>query len=343
MRDEILENKIIENLKLRMAVDKMINEYEEECLKRVKILKIVAMFICCLILSLGVSYAKEIKEIFENFFNNTNNGISVAVDNDFVQYSDSDFVYSNNIGIKLNAIVLDDLHCNLSYIFDLCGNDTESLKNIRFKNYSIKTEYGRVICASNLEYEEDIEKIFLANSVNWLESGEKLNNNQFSDSMLISLKENDKKIEKLIFEITSLSKIYEDDSVEEIGGKWSFEVVISEKMNPTIIEYVYEDKIVGVIDANANLNPTGLDLFIKLEEPINLIDYTLKTDNPKGVWGIFLIKNNGKELIATELSPANDDHTAWNLIFPDMTSFTDIDNINLYIEVLDKCITLKKK
>lgn len=57
MRDEILENKIIENLKLRMAVDKMINEYEEECLKRVKILKIVAMFICCLILSLGVSYA----------------------------------------------------------------------------------------------------------------------------------------------------------------------------------------------------------------------------------------------------------------------------------------------
>ena len=57
MRDEILENKIIENLKLRMAVDKMINEYEEECFKRVKILKIVAMFICCLILSLGVSYA----------------------------------------------------------------------------------------------------------------------------------------------------------------------------------------------------------------------------------------------------------------------------------------------
>ncbi|MBR3882500.1 MAG: hypothetical protein IKJ36_04450 [Clostridia bacterium] len=57
MRDEILENKIIENLNLRMAVDKMINEYEEECLKRVKILKTVAMFICCLILSLGVSYA----------------------------------------------------------------------------------------------------------------------------------------------------------------------------------------------------------------------------------------------------------------------------------------------
>ena len=41
MRDEILENKIIENLNLRMAVDKMINEYEEECLKRVKILKAV--------------------------------------------------------------------------------------------------------------------------------------------------------------------------------------------------------------------------------------------------------------------------------------------------------------
>ena len=61
------------------------------------------------------------------------------------------------------------------------------------------------------------------------------------------------------------------------------------------------------------------------------------------MWGIFLIKNNGKELIATELSPANDDHTAWNLIFPDITSFSDIDNINLYIEVLDKCITLKKK
>lgn len=343
MRDEVLENKIIDNLKLRMAIDKMINEHEEEYLKRERAFKIVAMFVCCLILSLGVSYAKEIKELFKTFFNNTNNGINVAVDNGFVQYNESDFVYSNDLGIKVNAIVLDDLHCNLSYIYDFDENETEKIKSMRFKDYSIKTDYERVLYSSNLEYEENIEKIFLADRVNWLEYGEKINNNQFSDSMLISLRESDKKIEKLIFEINSICKIYEDDSIEEIEGKWNFEVVISEKMNPKIIEYEYKDKTNGVVDAKANLNPTGLNLFIELEESIDLIEYTLKTDNPKGVWGIFLIKNNEKDLVATELNPANDEHSAWNLIFPDITSFVELDNINLYIEVLDKSITLKKK
>ena len=36
MRDEILENIIIENLKLRMVIDKMMNNHEEERLKRIE-------------------------------------------------------------------------------------------------------------------------------------------------------------------------------------------------------------------------------------------------------------------------------------------------------------------
>ena len=158
MRDEVLENKIIDNLKLRMAIDKMINEHEEEYLKRERAFKIVAMFVCCLILSLGVSYAKEIKELFKTFFNNTNNGINVAVDNGFVQYNESDFVYSNDIGIKVNAIVLDKIHCNISYLFEN-KVDNENVKAMSIRDYTIRADYGRIFHASEIKYANDLNEV----------------------------------------------------------------------------------------------------------------------------------------------------------------------------------------
>ena len=227
MRDEVLENKIIDNLKLRMAIDKMINEYEEECLKRVKILKIVAMFICCLILSLGVSYAKEIKELVKTFFNNTNSGISVAVDNDFVQYNDSDFVCYDGIGIKVNAIVLDKIHCNISYLFEN-KVDNENVKAMRIRDYTIRADYGRIFHSSEIKYANDLNEVSIVDRANWFNRGEKVDNNRYTDSVLYGLRETDKEIKKLILEINSVDKILEDETVEIIDGKWCFEVEINE-------------------------------------------------------------------------------------------------------------------
>lgn len=134
MRDEILENKIIENLKLRMAVDKMINEYEEECLKRVKILKIVAMFICCLILSLGVSYAGMrvleiddkgrviIKSSMDHLVVEKDTPIVVAIQddenmeiNDEINKKEKDNFINNTLSTTINSITTDNLMDN-SYL-----------------------------------------------------------------------------------------------------------------------------------------------------------------------------------------------------------------------------------
>ena len=80
-----------------------------------------------------------------------------------------------------------------------------------------------------------------------------------------------------------------------------------------------------------------LDVDIEYKDYLaeKVFEYPEKTIN--------LIKNNEKDLVATELKPANDEHSAWNLIFPDITSFVELDNINLYIEVLNKTIILIKK
>ena len=136
MRDEILENKIIENLNLRMAVDKMINEYEEECLKRVKILKTVAMFICCLILSLGVSYAGMrvleiddkgrviIKSSMDHLVVEKDTPIVVAIQddenmeiNDEINKKEKDNFINNTLRTTIDSITTDNLMDN-SYLLE---------------------------------------------------------------------------------------------------------------------------------------------------------------------------------------------------------------------------------
>ena len=342
MRDEILENKIIDNLKLRMAIDKMINEHEDKHLKRMKLLKIVAMFVCCLILSVGVSYAKEIRELFKTFFNNTNNGISAAVDNDFVQYNDSDFVYFNDVGIKVNAIVLDKIHCNISYLFEnKVGN--ENVKSMRIRDYTIRTDYGRIFHASEIKYANDLNEVSIVDRVNWFNCGEKVDNNKYTDSVLYGLRETDNDIKKLIFEINSIDKILEDETVETIVGKWNFEVEIVEDMKPKIIEYKLKENVDGIKNAIATLNPTGLNLTIELNNPIDVIEYTLNTQNSNGVWGLFTVLKNNDIITASKMEPANNEHSAWNLTFDNVTSFDQIEELKIFIENLNKTIILIKK
>lgn len=342
MRDEILENKIIENLKLRMVIDKMMNNHEEERLKRIKSLKIVAMFVCCIILSVGVSYAKEIKELVKTFFNNTNSGISVAVDNDFVQYNDYDFVYYDGIGIKVNAIVLDKIHCNISYLFEN-KIDNENVKAMRIRDYTIRTDYGRIFHSSEIKYANDLNEVSIVDRANWFNRGEKVDNNRYTDSVLYGLRETDKEIKKLIFEINSIDKILEDETVEIIDGKWCFEVEINEDMKPKIIEYTLKENVDGIKNAFATLNPTGLNCTIELDEAIDIIDYALNTQDSNGVWGLFTVLKNNDKFIASKMKPANNEHSAWSLTFDKVTSFDQIEELKIFIENLNKTIILIKK
>lgn len=341
MRDEILENKIIENLKLRMVIDKMMNNHEEERLKRIKSLKIVAMFVCCIILFVGVSYAKEIKELVKTFFNNTNSGISVAVDNDFVQYNDSDFIYYDGIGIKVNAIVLDKIHCNISYLFEN-KVDNENVKAMRIRDYTIRADYGRIFHSSEIKYANDLNEVSIVDRANWFNRGEKVDNNRYTDSVLYGLRETDKEIKKLIFEINSIDKIMEDETVEIIDGKWCFEVEINEDMKPKIIEYTLKENVDGIKNAFATLNPTGLNCTIELDESIDIIDYALNTQDSNGVWGLFTVLKNNDKITASKMQPANNEHSAWNLTFDNVTSFDQIEELKIFIENLNTTIVLFK-
>ena len=331
-----------QNAALRMVIDKMMNNHEEERLKRIKSLKIVAMFVCCIILSVGVSYAKEIKELVKTFFNNTNSGISVAVDNDFVQYNDSDFVYFNDIGIKVNAIVLDKIHCNISYLFENKINN-ENVKAMRIRDYTIRTDYGRIFHASEIKYANDLNEVSIVDGANWFNRGEKVDNNRYTDSVLYGLRETDKEIKKLIFEINSIDKILEDETVEIIDGKWCFEVEINEDMKPKIIEYTLKENVDGIKNAFATLNPTGLNCTIELDESIDIIDYALNTQDSNGVWGLFTVLKNNDKFIASKMGPANNEHSAWNLTFDNVTSFDQIEELKIFIENLNKTIILIKK
>ena len=90
MNNEILENKIIDNLKLKIALDIMIDNEKNE-IKNNKLLKIVVMFVVGIIFFASIGYAEEIGEYIKNYFLNSNMAIQEAIEDGYVQKSNRSY------------------------------------------------------------------------------------------------------------------------------------------------------------------------------------------------------------------------------------------------------------
>lgn len=117
--------------------------------------KIIITIIGLLTITSGVVFAKNIKELFENLyenmFGNYNNGITTAVENGYIQDIDMEYIESNNIKVKVDQITMDNY--NLGIIFNIELNEDIPLSevyDINFKNILIMDENNNVIFA---EYE----------------------------------------------------------------------------------------------------------------------------------------------------------------------------------------------
>lgn len=329
MRDEILENKIIENLKLRMAVDKMINEYEEECLKRVKILKIVAMFICCLILSLGVSYASEIKELIINFFNNTNSSIEKAAENGYIQEYDNDYCYDQEIGVKIDKIVLDNLNLNVQLGYKI---KDENIKDIRIKDFIIMNDNNEIIYTSNLENVQNMERLAISDYLDWKELPRRIDNYTFEDSMLIGLRVGYVKFEKIKFDIKSIQINYENGERKEIFATWNLEVKINEDMiNNKELNYSLKEKNKYIEKCNLKVDATGavIELESKQEIPVD-----------KYLMDLIVLKSDTKEYKCDYI-----DFNEWKMkiYFGEIGKYIEnTESFDLYLDFFDTSIKLEK-
>ncbi len=326
----INKEKIFENVKLKISISNFDEEENIEMKKNNKtyIFK-VATVACCMLVLTTVVFAKDIENYIKKIFNNSTEGINSAVENEYVQNEDMEFVYNNDIGIKVDNLVLDDL--NLAVSFEL-ETKREDIKSIWIEQYVISNDNNELI----YEYEnKDTVKIGLANTITRMKEPEKVTDTIFTDSMLFGLRQNVNDFNKLNFEIKSLKLTYNDDTVEVLKGMWKFDIEIKDDMKKSEnIYYNLSESNEYIESCTGTLSATGMIIEVNFTSRINFellqdkrIIAELKSGSEK--YAVSYVEGNLNQMI---------------LHFDNIGKYFNIDNtLDLYLEIYDTTIVLTKK
>ena len=130
---ESIENelfKYIEELKMNQEIpistqNAINNVFKEKRRNKItyRIPQIVIYLFSIIIISTGVVFANEILTFVKSLFINTTNSIDMAVQNGYVQQVDMDYIFSNDIGIKIDNLILDDSNLDISFVYK-CDDNT---------------------------------------------------------------------------------------------------------------------------------------------------------------------------------------------------------------------------
>ena len=97
--------------------------------------KIAVIVLCIGVLSTGVVFAKDIVHYISAFFTRSTEGINTAVENNYVQEVNLEYVYDNDIGVTIDHIVLDDRNLDISFVYKYDGN--EKIDDLRIDDFKI--------------------------------------------------------------------------------------------------------------------------------------------------------------------------------------------------------------
>lgn len=250
-----LENKIFEftenDKNVPSYIDKAINDaiYKKKTNYDIiyKFKRIAIIILSLGVITSGVVFAKDIINYFYFIFNNSTSGIDSAIKNGYVQNVDTDFVYNNGVGIKINSLVIDNNILDISLAFKL--NELKNVDNIIISEFDIYNETDKLVSVYNDEKNNRIIKN-IENKIQFIEMSNdiKLINGIYYMSVLFRIdKLNDLKNLKLDF--SQIEIYYKAELINIIDGKWNFSVNIDNKMiNREKIEYnmSYDDSIMKV-------------------------------------------------------------------------------------------------
>lgn len=291
-----------------------------------KFQKAAIFIISFTILTTGVVFAKDIVNFITNLFTNSTKAIDIAVENGYVQNVDMDFILDNDIGIKLNQLIMDNR--NLDIAFEYYSNK-EDISNLEIKEYIIKDEQDNII-HYNLENSNKISESKNISSSCRRSNDVISDNKHFYESFLITADENMPNSKKIIIEIKSFTLTNSNSNLKEVvEGNWEFSHVLSEN----IINYTSETYSVSNSEYISNISTilTETSLAINIELNTSLNEFILSD-----IDSTILKNSTGKEFICrTKESYIKNDIGYINLKF-DISKYNEnIDKLNLYIK-LDK-------
>ena len=334
-----MEDEIMKRLKLKVAISEIKRENEIIMRKRKSFInKKIAMVACfCLLLTTGVIFSKDIEAYFKSLFLNSNKAIEEAVENGYVQKENMGYVYDKDIGIKVDSLVLDDLNLNISFAFEV---QDENIRSIRFDDFIITTDKGKLVYESEIKYAETIEELRLADYVNWINESQKMTNTTFIDSILFGLRQTDDEINELNFEVNRLNIVHQDDMVEKLEGNWNFNVVINDEMRKSSnINYILKESNKYVESCKGTLSPTGMIVELNLYDSFNAAEYILAHLEELNDTGLFYLKSTTETLLPSYFTGTKEITLHYDNIG---TFYDNINILELYMKPFESTIILVK-
>lgn len=245
------------------------NTVKSKILRAVKKITLVLLVLIMVsgFTALAVFVIKQIKAHFTTSLN----AINTAVENNYVQEIDSDFVYDNGIGIKVDAIILDDKNLDISFVYDIQDKEKYGeITEIGLKDYVIKSEDG-VLFTSQKEAGKTIK------TASQKSYGFEIIDEVYRNSILFYSQNDLPKIEKLKIEINHIlinNQVF-------IEGNWNAEYNINDFLNSRKqIGYVMEENHF-VEDYKVSLIDTSIifEINLRIEDDFENIDeITLKNN-----------------------------------------------------------------
>lgn len=148
----------------------------------IKIRQIIITIMSILTLTSSVVFAKDIKNFFNNIFNDVT-GISTAISNGYINNPDIEYAKSNNINIKVDSILMDDYNLCINFKIDFSNLKYINLSNItemNFKDLLILDENNTVIFSSTEDY---LNNYCTSNNINNVKDNSSANINHYINNI----------------------------------------------------------------------------------------------------------------------------------------------------------------
>lgn len=317
-------------LSTQNTIENAFKDKHKEKSTTIILLKRVAIFILCIgIVTATTVYAKDIINFITNIFINSTPGIDKAVDNGYVQNVDMDFITYNDIGVKVDYVLMDNNNLDISFVYKYYDDNIE-IDNISFNTLSIKDENNNMLFWLSENAIPNNDGIVLLDTNAKFNNIEKNIENKTIRSSLLLTSENFPNSQILTISISSIAIKINNQSTY-VDGNWNFSINLDNKfVTRNSSEYHSNSTSPYVDSVKTSLSNTSLIIELNFNVLLDEMNFIRPTN-------ITLYDNNNVNYNYTNLNIKNistvEPYSSVMTITYPITSYDNIDSLCLHINL----------
>ena len=215
-------------------------EYKKKKRIKVNIYRKVAIAFSFVLVSMNmVGYAFRISDIFkaESSVGYVDNSIKQAVENGYIQNVEMDYLYSNNVGAKIDYVIMSDYNLNILFNFDVSMKKNMQNTLAEIQDLLIYDENNNIIycgdyktykkfCQKNdIEYNEDIIN---PNVIKYGWQPIQLSSETNKTLYTITTNKSLPKSKKIFIQFNAI--YFNKEKSNKIKGKWNLELNLNKRL-----------------------------------------------------------------------------------------------------------------